>query len=129
LRSLPWLDRNRNARTVIIDVFAKLRGASAPGASAYDADYTAVGRIKKVADHHGMAVLMVHHVRKAASEDFLSEVSGTNGIAGESDPRVPALAQHQHPPPRRPRRPTPRTRRIRSERQRRWGHPATRTAA
>ncbi|MFI5913733.1 AAA family ATPase [Dactylosporangium sp. NPDC051541] len=80
-----WLDRNRDARMVIIDVFAKLRGASAPGASAYDADYTAVGRIKKVADHYGIAVLMVHHVRKAASEDFLSEVSGTNGIAGAAD--------------------------------------------
>ncbi|MEU7872818.1 AAA family ATPase [Dactylosporangium sp. NPDC049140] len=80
-----WLDRNRDARMVIIDVFAKLRGASAPGASAYDADYAAVGRVKKVADHYGVAVLMVHHVRKAASEDFLSEVSGTNGIAGAAD--------------------------------------------
>ncbi|GIH21477.1 AAA family ATPase [Rugosimonospora africana] len=80
-----WLDRNRNARMVIIDVFAKIRGQSAPGASAYDADYAAVGRIKKVADAYGVAVVLVHHVRKAGSEDFLESVSGTNGIAGAAD--------------------------------------------
>lgn len=80
-----WLDRNRAARMVIIDVFAKMRGASAPGASAYDADYAAVGRAKKVADAYGVAVILVHHVRKAGSDDFLSEVSGTNGLAGAAD--------------------------------------------
>ncbi|GIJ13148.1 AAA family ATPase [Micromonospora andamanensis] len=80
-----WLDRNRNARMVIIDVFAKLRGTSAPGMSAYDADYAAVGRAKKVADAYGVAVVLVHHVRKAGSDDFLEAVSGTNGLAGAAD--------------------------------------------
>lgn len=72
-----WLDRNRDARMVIIDVVAKLRGGSALGSSAYDADYAAVGRAKKVADTYGVAFILVHHVRKAGSDDFLSEVSGT----------------------------------------------------
>ncbi len=80
-----WLDRNRDARMVIIDVFAKMRGTSAPGMSAYDADYAAVSRIKRVADNYGVAVVCVHHVRKAAAEDFLAEVSGTNGLAGAAD--------------------------------------------
>ncbi len=80
-----WLDRNPTARMVIIDVFAKLRGNSAPGASAYDADYAAVGRAKKVADDYGVAFVLVHHVRKAGSDDFLTEVSGTNGLAGAAD--------------------------------------------
>ncbi|MFF5295002.1 AAA family ATPase [Paractinoplanes globisporus] len=80
-----WIDRHRSARMVIIDVFAKLRGMSAPGMSAYDADYAAVGRAKKVADAYGVAVILVHHVRKAGSDDFLSEVSGTNGLAGAAD--------------------------------------------
>jgi AAA domain len=80
-----WIDRNRDARMVIIDVFAKLRGMSPPGMSAYDADYAAVGRAKKVADAYGIAVVLIHHVRKAGSDDFLSEVSGTNGLAGAAD--------------------------------------------
>ncbi|MFI5935765.1 AAA family ATPase [Actinoplanes sp. NPDC051494] len=80
-----WLDRHRDARMVIIDVFAKLRGNSAPGDSAYDADYKAVGRAKQVADDYGVAFVLVHHVRKAGSDDFLTEVSGTNGLAGAAD--------------------------------------------
>ncbi|MFI1384256.1 AAA family ATPase [Embleya sp. NPDC020886] len=80
-----WLERHPDARMVVIDVFAKMRGNSAPGASAYDADYAAVGRAKALADHYGVAVVLVHHVRKAGSDDFLAEVSGTNGLAGAAD--------------------------------------------
>ncbi|MGI5348795.1 AAA family ATPase [Streptomyces sp. CA-250714] len=80
-----WLDRNPEARMVVIDVFAKMRGPSNPGASAYDADYAAVGHAKRIADHYGIAVVLVHHVRKAGSDDFLTEVSGTNGLAGAAD--------------------------------------------
>lgn len=80
-----WLDAHPAARLVVVDVFAKVRGAVPAGMSAYDADYAAVGRIKRVADAYGVAVVLVHHVRKAASDDFLQEVSGTNGIAGAAD--------------------------------------------
>ncbi|MGW5099180.1 AAA family ATPase [Streptomyces sp. NPDC004100] len=80
-----WLERNSDARMVVIDVFAKMRGQAPAGISAYDADYVAVGYAKRLADHYGVAVVLVHHVRKAGSEDFLTEVSGTNGIAGAAD--------------------------------------------
>ncbi|MFF8943101.1 AAA family ATPase [Streptomyces sp. NPDC014864] len=80
-----WLERNPDARMVVIDVFAKMRGQAPAGVSAYDADYVAVGYAKRLADHYGVAVVLVHHVRKASSEDFLTEVSGTNGIAGAAD--------------------------------------------
>ncbi|MFF7202062.1 AAA family ATPase [Streptomyces sp. NPDC008141] len=80
-----WLERNPDARMVVIDVFAKMRGQAPQGVSAYDADYVSVGYAKRLADHYGIAVVLVHHVRKMASEDFLTEVSGTNGIAGAAD--------------------------------------------
>ncbi|MEQ4209901.1 AAA family ATPase [Actinopolymorpha sp. B9G3] len=80
-----WLDDHPQARLVIIDTFAKVRGRPIPGMSAYEADYAAIARIKRVADHYGVAVVLVHHTRKAAAEDFLSEVSGTNGLAGAAD--------------------------------------------
>lgn len=80
-----WLESHPDARLVVIDVFAKVRGNPAPGVAAYDADYAAMSRIKRVADHYGVAVVLVHHVRKAAAEDFLATVSGTNGLAGAAD--------------------------------------------
>lgn len=80
-----WLERNPNARMVVIDVFAKVRGTTPPGLSAYDADYAAMSRAKRLADTYGVAVVLVHHVRKMGSDDFLEQVSGTNGLAGAAD--------------------------------------------
>ncbi|HEX3780692.1 MAG TPA: AAA family ATPase [Pseudonocardiaceae bacterium] len=80
-----WLDEHPGARLVVIDVFTKVRGQAPTGSSAYEADYAAIGHIKRLADSYGVPVLLVHHVRKASSEDFLTEVSGTNGIAGAAD--------------------------------------------
>ncbi|RLK59929.1 AAA domain-containing protein [Actinokineospora cianjurensis] len=80
-----WLDRNPDARLVVIDVLAKVRGGENTTGSQYAADYAAIGRIKYIADKYAVAVLVVTHVRKAASEDFLQTVSGTNGIAGAAD--------------------------------------------
>ena len=81
-----WLKHHADARLVIIDVFAKIRGTSSSrSGSAYEADYQATGAIKRLADDSGVAMLVVHHTRKAAADDFLATVSGTNGIAGSAD--------------------------------------------
>jgi len=83
-----WLTEHPDARMVVIDVFAKVRGNATPGASAYDADYAAISHVKRLADHFGVAVVLVHHVRKMGSDDFLAEVSGTNGLAGAADTTI-----------------------------------------
>lgn len=81
-----WLEENPGARLVVMDVFTKVRGRPPAGAnSAYEADYAAIGIIKRLADSYAVPVVLVHHVRKAASEDFLATVSGTNGLAGAAD--------------------------------------------
>ncbi|WP_051341957.1 AAA family ATPase [Pseudonocardia spinosispora] len=81
-----WLDENIGARLVVIDVLTKVRGRPPVGASsAYEADYAAIGGIKRLADTYAIPIVLVHHVRKASSEDFLATVSGTNGLAGAAD--------------------------------------------
>ncbi|MFD0492571.1 AAA family ATPase [Saccharopolyspora spinosporotrichia] len=62
-----WLDQNPDARMVVLDVFAKMRGTPPAGMSAYDADYAAIGRAKQLADRYGVAFVLVHHVRKMGS--------------------------------------------------------------
>lgn len=79
-----WLTR-RNKRLLIIDVLARIRPLTPPGAQAYEQDYAVMRRIKALADEHDLAVVAVHHTRKMASADFLGEVSGTNGLAGGAD--------------------------------------------
>lgn len=81
-----WLNENAGARLVVIDVFTKVRGRPPIGTgSAYEADYAAIGIIKRLADAYAVPIVLVHHVRKAGSDDFLATVSGTNGLAGASD--------------------------------------------
>ncbi|MET0234004.1 MAG: AAA family ATPase [Kibdelosporangium sp.] len=45
-----WLDRNPDARLVVIDVLAKVRGQESLGGRQYAADCAAIGRIKRIAD-------------------------------------------------------------------------------
>lgn len=82
---VDWLDAHPGARLVVIDVLQKVRGNAPSGMTEYAADYAVITRIKQIADHYGVAIVVIHHVRKAASEDFLQTVSGTNGIAGAAD--------------------------------------------
>jgi hypothetical protein len=80
-----WLDANPHARLVIVDTFAKMRGADPAGMSAYAADYAAAVRFKTLADHYNVPFLLIHHVRKQGAEDFQDMVSGTNGLTGAVD--------------------------------------------
>jgi hypothetical protein len=80
-----WLDEHPGARLVIVDVFARVRGRPDANSSAYDADYAALAKLKELADRYGVAFLVLHHTRKAGSDDFLDTVSGTNGLAGAAD--------------------------------------------
>jgi hypothetical protein len=71
---------------VILDTLGKVMPDARNGESAYQRDYRAAGELKKICDDHpGMALLVLHHDRKAVAEDFVSSVSGTNGIAGAAD--------------------------------------------
>ena len=82
---VDWLEDNPTARLVIVDTFEKMRGATAPGASAYAADYAAAARFKVLADTYGVPFLLIHHVRKQGAEDWQDLVSGTNGLTGAAD--------------------------------------------
>lgn len=84
-RICAWLDDHPTARLLIVDVLARIRGTAAPGMSAYEVDYAAIANLKKIADTYQIAVIVVHHTRKAISEDFLDAVSGTQGLAGAAD--------------------------------------------
>ena len=82
---VEWIEQNPGARLVIIDTFEKMRGATRHGVSAYAADYAAAGRFKTIADTYGVPILLIHHVRKQAAEDWQDLVSGTNGLTGAVD--------------------------------------------
>lgn len=80
-----WLRRESEPRLVIIDVFERVRGPNLVNQSAYAADYAAARNVKALADCYGCSVIVITHVRKMSSADYLSEISGTLGLPGAAD--------------------------------------------
>lgn len=80
-----WLASVEHPRLVIVDVFAKVRPVIPDKGNQYLADYASVSPLKALADENGVAVLVLHHVRKMGAEDFVDTISGTNGLAGAAD--------------------------------------------
>jgi predicted ATP-dependent serine protease len=74
-----------NIGFVIIDTLAKVRPPQNGKGNPYAEDYQHVGLLKSLADEHGIAVLLVHHKRKAKGLDPIEDVSGTTGLTGAVD--------------------------------------------
>ena len=80
-----WLSTHKNARLVIIDTLQMFRKLLTGKGSMYSEDYEAISAIKKIADVYGVAILIIHHLKKGMEGDWLSEISGSQGIAGAAD--------------------------------------------
>jgi AAA domain/Bifunctional DNA primase/polymerase, N-terminal len=80
-----WIERANQPRLVIIDTLAMVRMPKRPDQSPYDADYTAVKALRSLALSHGVAIVLVHHLRKAEADDPFDTISGTLGLTGAPD--------------------------------------------
>jgi hypothetical protein len=72
-----WIKSRKDARLLIVDTLKMLRPiATGRDKNAYDADYEAIQPLTKVASQR-VALVIVHHTRKAIAEDPLATVSGS----------------------------------------------------
>lgn len=77
-----------NTKLVIIDTFQKVRDSKNSGGKSgmYAGDYDDVSALKNISDKYGIAIVVVHHVRKLKDvSDPFNEVSGSTGITGAAD--------------------------------------------
>lgn len=68
---------------IVIDTLQKVRSTS--NENAYAGDYRDLGVLKAVADRFGIAILLIHHLRKQLDDDPMNMVSGTTAITGAVD--------------------------------------------
>jgi hypothetical protein len=81
-----WCADHPEVRLVVVDTLARVRPARMKGGNGYDEDTAALVPWQKLAEHFGIAVVIVHHDRKAGDGgDFVDAVSGTHGLAGVAD--------------------------------------------
>lgn len=80
-----WLSSHPGG-LIILDTLGRARQQRRRTDDAYLADYQAGVELKNVVDAFpGSALLGVHHTRKASSDDFVDDLSGTLGLAGSAD--------------------------------------------
>ena len=77
-----------NTRLVIIDTFQKVRDSkgNVGKSGMYAGDYDDISALKNISDKFGIALVVVHHVRKMKdANDPFNEVTGSTGITGAAD--------------------------------------------
>ena len=67
---------------VIIDTLQMVRPIHD---ATYANDYRDLSVLKRLADKHGLAILLIHHLRKEKAEDVFHRISGTTAISGAVD--------------------------------------------
>lgn len=80
-----YLTEHPDTGLVVIDTYAKVRPPKPNNADPYQWDYDNGAALADLARKHRVCILAVLHARKAPSEDFIDEITGTLGIAGAAD--------------------------------------------
>jgi hypothetical protein len=82
---VDWLDAHPDARLIAIDTVQRVRARGDARRNAYEVDVEDLGRLQSLFRDRAVGLLVVHHSKKDAGDDFLASVSGTYGITGSVD--------------------------------------------
>lgn len=84
-RADEWLRAYPDTVLIIVDVLQKVRPPTARNTDPYAADYAVMEPLHRLAHGHNIAILVIHHCRKADADDVFDGVSGTGGLTGAAD--------------------------------------------
>lgn len=80
-----WRTYVKDPRLVVIDVLQRVKPAGKAGQTSYESDYDALSALQRWATEHRVAVVCLHHTRKAGADDPLEALSGSNGLSACAD--------------------------------------------
>lgn len=82
-----WITTAKNPRLVVVDVLERFRAPKkSKDPSPYSTDYTDVQQLQALAARTGIAIVVVHHLRKGAGDgDPIEWISGTLGLSAAAD--------------------------------------------
>lgn len=81
-----YLTEHPDVRLICIDSLTKFRVIPDVRTPAFMADYEAVNHLHDVCKRHpGVCIDVIHHTRKAKSEDPIDDISGTYGLTAAAD--------------------------------------------
>lgn len=75
-----WMEAHPDTVTIVIDVLAEFRRPRDPKEDIYAYDRETVTPINRMAEKWRITILLIHHTRKAKSDDVFEEISGSTGL-------------------------------------------------
>ena len=78
-----FLSEHPDTTLIIIDTLQMIRGTTYN--NTYANDYRDLSALKRLADAHRIAILLIHHLRKEKADDVFNRISGTTAISGAVD--------------------------------------------
>lgn len=82
-RIINFIKEHSDTVLIIIDTLQMIRNTSKD--HNYANDYNELTILKNLADKYGIAILLIHHLRKEYDKDPFNRISGTTGIQGAVD--------------------------------------------
>ena len=82
-RIINFIKEHPDTVLIIIDTLQMIRNTSRD--NNYASDYSDLTILKRLADKYGIAILLIHHLRKENDKDPFNRISGTTGIQGAVD--------------------------------------------
>lgn len=80
-----WIRSVPNARLVVVDVLNKVRPSQKAQEGVYTYDVRSLEPLHALAAEFGIAIVAIHHTRKAEAEDPFDCLSGSTGLTGTAD--------------------------------------------
>nr|MBA3768166.1 AAA family ATPase [Acidobacteriota bacterium] len=80
-----WLKDHPLAHLIVIDTLKRVRPHERANSRLYDTDYEALAPLGDLAREYNVCILVIHHTRKADSDDPIDLVSGSLGLTGAAD--------------------------------------------
>lgn len=80
-----WLRMHSRCRLIITDTLARLRPPHVKNADAYEEDGILGSMLQALGQKHHLAVVAIHHTRKAKASDAVDTVLGSTGLTGAAD--------------------------------------------
>ena len=88
-----FLSEHPDTTLIIIDTLQMIRGVTYD--NTYANDYRDLSVLKRLADAHSIAILLIHHLRKEKADDVFNRISGTTAISGAVDSSFTLVEEHR----------------------------------
>src|SRR5215475_13434299 len=83
-----YIDADPSLGVIIIDTLVRIRGPRNKNEDQYAADHRTMSALLDLSHKTGVAIIVIHHVRKQDAGDIFDTISGTLGLNGGADTLV-----------------------------------------